>query len=157
LDTVQDQEETNMLGPINLESDTPIYVQVKNQVLFAIADGRLTPGDALPTVNKVATETGVNMNTVGKAYRDLEVMGLVKARRGRGFFVLNEAPDLCRERVRPDIVERLYTRIREAMAAGLSSNDIQELVRLSATDTNSPYTPISPSVAKASHAFLRKG
>jgi GntR family transcriptional regulator len=150
------QEEVNMLGSINLESDTPIYVQVKNQVLFAIADGRLQPGDALPTVNKVATETGVNMNTVGKAYRDLEVMGLVKARRGRGFFVLNEAPALCRERVRPDIVERLYTRIREAMAAGLSSADIQELVRLCTKDDTIPYAPIPPAVAKASMTYMRK-
>lgn len=145
-----------MLGTINLESDTPIYVQVKNQVLFAIADGRLKPGDALPTVNTVATETGVNMNTVGKAYRDLEVMGLVKARRGRGFFVLEGAPEACRERVRPDIVDRLYTRIREAMSAGMSTADIQELVRLSSRDETTPYAPIPPAVGKACQAFLKK-
>ena len=145
-----------MLGPINLESDTPIYVQVKNQVLFAIADGRLKPGDCLPTVNAVATETGVNMNTIGKAYRDLEVMGLVKARRGRGFFVLEGAPDLCHERVRPDIVGRLYMRIREAVAAGLTSADIQEIVKLSTKDEMIPYGPIPASVARATQSITRK-
>ena len=145
-----------MLGTINLESDTPIYVQVKNQVLFAIADGRLKPGDALPTVNTVATETGVNMNTVGKAYRDLEVMGLVKARRGRGFFVLQDAPEVCRERVRTDIIERLYMRIREAMAAGLSSADIQELVQHFNKDDTTPYAPIPPALAKAAQPYLKK-
>jgi GntR family transcriptional regulator len=145
-----------MLGPINLESDTPIYVQIKNQVLFAIADGRLKPGDALPTVNAVATETGVNMNTIGKAYRDLEVMGLVKARRGRGFFVLEGAPEVCRERVRPDVIGRLYMRVREAIAAGLSSADIVEIVNLSTKDHSAPYAPIPPAVTKATQSLSRK-
>lgn len=145
-----------MLATVNLESEAPIYVQVKNQVLFAIADGRLKPGDALPTVNRVAESTGVNMNTIGKAYRDLEVMGLVKARRGRGFFVLQAAPDLCRERVLPDIINRLHSRVGEARAAGLDPEDIMEVVRISLESDAKPYEAPPAALLRASKSMLKK-
>lgn len=57
-----------MIIAINEYSDIPIYIQIRNQIVLGISDGRLTPGEQLPTVRALAEEMGVNSMTVNKAY-----------------------------------------------------------------------------------------
>jgi DNA-binding transcriptional regulator YhcF (GntR family) len=66
-------------------------------VLDRVATGALTPGDRLPSVRALAEESLVNPNTVGKAYRDLESMGVAQGRNGSGVFVTDAGPALARE------------------------------------------------------------
>jgi GntR family transcriptional regulator len=90
--------------------------------------GWLRPGDQLPTVRDVVAGNGINPNTVLKAYRELELTGLVEVRQGAGTFVaatLGTAP--------PEALHRLHGQladwVRGARAAGLESEDIEALLR----------------------------
>ena len=68
-------------------SGVPFYRQVIDQVLLAIADGRLKPGTQLPTVRQLAVDLAVNLNTVAKAYREMEIRGVVETQQGTGTFI----------------------------------------------------------------------
>jgi GntR family transcriptional regulator len=72
-------------------SGVPVFLQFVQQVRHGVLLGHLRPGDQLPTVKEVAAAAVVNPNTVVKAYRQLELEGLVQARPGAGTFVTAEA------------------------------------------------------------------
>src|SRR3954465_3620738 len=72
---------------IDPRDPTPIYAQLNRALRAAIATGRLTPGDQLPTVRQLAVELRVNANTVARVYADLERDGGLETRRGVGSFV----------------------------------------------------------------------
>ena len=89
--------------PIRLDdrSGVPFYRQIIDQVLLAIAKKRLSPGDRLPTVRSLAVDLSINPNTVAKAYRELEILGILSTQQGSGTFVAArepEAPALERQR-----------------------------------------------------------
>ncbi len=111
---------------IDRRSGTAVYAQLVSQVRQAVMTGRLSPGDRLPTAREVAERNGINPNTVLRAYRDLEVAGLVEPRQGTGTFVRQSLP-------RPPIDVRelrqeLAGWVDRARAAGLDTADIQALV-----------------------------
>jgi GntR family transcriptional regulator len=111
---------------IDRRTGTAVYVQLMQQVRQAIRMGRLTPGDQLPTAREVAEHAGINPNTVLKAYRELELTGLVEPRQGSGTFVRDHLTVL------PDAVEELRLELAawaaRAHAAGLDIRDMQALV-----------------------------
>ncbi|MEO8587532.1 MAG: GntR family transcriptional regulator [Acidobacteriota bacterium] len=76
-------------APFRLDtaSGVPFYRQVIDQVLLAVADGRLKPGVQLPTVRQLAVDLSVNLNTIARAYREMEIRGLVETQQGTGTFV----------------------------------------------------------------------
>ena len=76
-----------------------MYRQVIDQILGAIATGVLRPGDRLPTVRQVAVDLAINPNTVVRAYKELEIRGVLVTQQGTGTFI---AP----EQMKPDEVER---------------------------------------------------
>lgn len=73
-----------MLLTVNLESGQPIYMQIRNHIVEGIANGALRDGDPLPSVRALASELGVNLHTVNKAYHMLRIEGFVKLLRSRG-------------------------------------------------------------------------
>lgn len=73
-----------MVIGINEYSDVPIYLQIKNQIVLGISDGRLAPGEQLPTVRGLAEEIGVNSMTVNKAYQMLKQEGYIYTDRRNG-------------------------------------------------------------------------
>lgn len=76
-----------MILKIDFDSDIPIYVQIKNQVVEGIARGELEEGEELPSVRGLADDIGVNMHTVNKAYSLLKDDGYIKIDRRKGAFV----------------------------------------------------------------------
>ena len=108
-------------------SGVPTYLQLVQQVRQAIKLGRLRPGDQLPTVKEVVTKLTINPNTVLRAYRELDLEGLVEGRRGVGTFVAGLAP----EPLPPDEVEELRHELRRwverARAAGLDDENMAAL------------------------------
>jgi GntR family transcriptional regulator len=72
---------------LDTASGVPFYRQVIDQVLLAVADGRLAAGTQLPTVRQLAVDLSVNLNTVAKAYREMEIRGIVETQQGTGTFV----------------------------------------------------------------------
>jgi GntR family transcriptional regulator len=113
---------------IDRSSGLPAYLQLVRQVREALRLGWLAPGDRLPTVRDVVARSGVNANTVLKAYRELELSGLVEARQGSGTFIKAGLGSTD-----PEVMAALRTRlaewVREAREAGLHAEDIDALVR----------------------------
>jgi GntR family transcriptional regulator len=72
---------------LDAASGVPFYRQVIDQVLLAVADGRFAPGTQLPTVRQLAVDLSVNLNTIAKAYREMEIRGIVETQQGTGTFV----------------------------------------------------------------------
>jgi GntR family transcriptional regulator len=102
------------------------YQQLVQQVKQALRLGFLEPGDQLPTMREVVSKLAINPNTVLKAYRELELAGLVESRPGRGTFVLRTlaGPGLSsHDALRRSLVDWL----REAYAAGLDEESIVAL------------------------------
>jgi GntR family transcriptional regulator len=73
------------------DNGIPIYVQLREQVLAAIGRGALKPGDRLPTMRQVAVALTIDLNTVQRAYAELERDGLIDKIQGRGSFVAQAA------------------------------------------------------------------
>jgi GntR family transcriptional regulator len=75
---------------IDLHSGVPVYRQLIDQVRSGIASGSLTAGDQLPTVRQLAVDLAINPNTVMRAYRELELGGLLETHQGTGTFIANK-------------------------------------------------------------------
>jgi GntR family transcriptional regulator len=75
---------------IDLHSGVPVYRQLIDQVRGGIAAGSLRPGDQLPTVRQLAVDLAINPNTVMRAYRELELGGLLETQQGTGTFISNK-------------------------------------------------------------------
>ncbi len=118
---------------IDRSAGLPAYLQLVRQVREALRLGWLVPGDRLPTVRDVVRSSGVNANTVLKAYRELELSGLVEARQGSGTFVSASLGTASQETL-DELRERLGKWVAEAHAAGLDNEDIEALVRAVLTD-----------------------
>jgi GntR family transcriptional regulator len=109
----------------DIGSGVPAYRQIIDQILGGIASGSLKPGDQLPTVRQLAVDLTINPNTVVRAYRELEIRGVLDTQQGVGTFITAEP-------VRPDDAERqrqLDQLAGEVMArAGAAGFSVDELV-----------------------------
>jgi len=128
-----------LLSSVDIHSSVAVYIQIENHIQFAIASGKLKAGDQLPSVRELSERLGVNPNTVAKAYRDLEVMGLLYTRRGMGVFINKGIEAKCREQCRKRIIGRLHEVVAEAKAAGMLKKDITEIIDRSMSIDSSPY------------------
>jgi GntR family transcriptional regulator len=109
---------------LDSKSAVPVYRQIIDQVLGALASGRVSGGTQLPTVRQVAVDLSINPNTVVRAYRELEIRGIVSTQQGTGTFI---TPD----RIEPDEAERqrlLSELVSEFMAragaVGFTAEDV---------------------------------
>lgn len=107
-------------------SGVPVYRQIIDQVLGAIAAGRLVPGDQLPTVRQVAVDLAINPNTVSRAYRELEIRGTLETQQGTGTFVSEQKvpiDEVERERRLAQLVSEFVSR---AGSAGFTVEELLE-------------------------------
>jgi len=114
---------------IDIKSGVPFYRQIIEQIKFAIARGDIEPGDRLPTVRQLAVDLSINPNTVVRAYRELEIEGVLNTQQGSGTFVGHEKPDvdrLERQRMLDQILTDLLAR---ASSYGLSLDDVLDGLR----------------------------
>ncbi|MFM7837073.1 MAG: GntR family transcriptional regulator, partial [Planctomycetaceae bacterium] len=81
---------------INARDKVPIYLQVVNQIRYLVAAGRLSAGTELPPIRVLAEKLMVNPNTVARAYRELELAGIVEKRRTAGTWVTDQGSPLAR-------------------------------------------------------------
>lgn len=114
---------------IDPRAPSPPSEQLADQVRFAVASGRLAPGDRLPSVRALAEEIRLNPNTVGRAWRDLEREGVLESRRGDGMFVAAGALKSCRAAADSLVRERLARAVAEALGAGMPVERVFEIVR----------------------------
>ena len=109
---------------IDITSAVPPFEQVRSQLAALISAGVLTPGTRLPTVRDLAADLGIAVGTVTRAYRELEILGLVTSRRRIGTVVAEGAPEL----VEPlkSAVDRL---IEAAVATNTPDEDVIAIVQ----------------------------
>lgn len=117
-----------MIFRLNPQSGVPIYLQLIEQVKHGIENGALRPGDQLPGIRKLAESIPMNPNTVAKAYKELEHMGLVELRQGSGAFIAEgldtkELTDRMKS-ARP-IVEKAVERL---LQLGLNEEEVRRLI-----------------------------
>lgn len=117
-----------MVPFVRPDSTVPIYEQIAVQVVFGVAAGDPPPGGLVPSVRDLAQRLLVNPNTVARAYQDLERLGVLESKRGRGMEVTADAPKLCDARRREIVRARLRDVLREAAGGGLSADEILSLV-----------------------------
>jgi GntR family transcriptional regulator len=114
---------------LNLHSGVPVYRQLIDQVRAGIASGSLGAGDQLPTVRQLAVDLAINPNTVMRAYRELELGGLLETHQGTGTFISDKKPEKKaaeRERQLDQLAGEFAAR---AGAAGFTVEDLIERLR----------------------------
>jgi GntR family transcriptional regulator len=117
-----------MLHHVDTSNGLPIFEQIVRQVKFSIANATLAVGDHVPSVRELASRLAVNPNTVARAYRDLQMLGLLIPIRGTGLAVAPGAPKQCRKERLDLIRERLGAVLSEAIANGITHDEIRSLV-----------------------------
>ena len=112
-----------MLKGLRLQdTGIPIYVQLRDQILAVVGRGTLAPGAQLPTMRQVAVDLKIDLNTVQRAYAELEREGIVTTTRGRGSFVA-EVPRAPRNK-RKDTQELASRVAAQAQAQGIALEDL---------------------------------
>lgn len=116
-----------MLDWLTLQNNgVPIYVQLRDQISAAIGRGDLRPGGQLPTMREVAVGLKIDLNTVQRAYAELEAEGLLTKAQGRGSFVA----DNPRARSRSHDIRMLAAKVAaQAQAAGVSLSELADALR----------------------------
>jgi GntR family transcriptional regulator len=115
---------------LDLHSGVPVYRQIIDQVRGALASGALAVGDQLPTVRQLAVDLAINPNTVVRAYRELELSGLLETQQGTGTFIgAQKLPRAGAERER-QLSQIVADAVSRAGAAGFTVDDLFERLRL---------------------------
>jgi len=111
-----------------VDASRPIYRQVIEGVVGAVVRGHLSPGDQIPSQRELAENLRVNPNTVQRAYREMEAMGVVETRRGQGTFISHdeELISSLRRRMAEEAVRRF---VGEMLTLGMLPEGIVQMVR----------------------------
>ncbi len=117
-----------MLIHISTNDGVPIYLQVVNQIKYLVAAGRLTAGEELPPIRVLANQLLINPNTVARAYRELEVTGIVEKRRTAGTYVTDQGSPLARRERVKILTERIDGLVAEALQMNIALEDVLKLV-----------------------------
>jgi GntR family transcriptional regulator len=114
---------------LDLHTGVPVYRQLIDQVRAGIASGSLTAGDQLPTVRQLAVDLAINPNTVMRAYRELELGGLLDTQQGTGTFISDKKPE--RKTVERDrqLVQMAGEFAARAGAAGFTLEELIDRLR----------------------------
>ena len=113
---------------ISLSDGVPIYRQIVNQIKYMAASGRLEPGAELPPIRVLAQQLQVTPNTVVKAYRELEVEGIVNKRRGAGTYLSQQSSPLTRRERRKIIEQRADALLAEARQMNFTFDAVIEIL-----------------------------
>ena len=114
---------------ISSHDGIPIYLQIVNQVKYLVASSRLEAGEELPPIRTLAEQLLVNPNTVARAYRELELAGVVTKRRTTGTYVSDSASPLARRERLKIITERIDALLAEARQMNVDTDTLIELIQ----------------------------
>lgn len=114
---------------IDSKSGVPFYRQIIERVKNGISRGLLAPGDQLPTVRKLAADLSVNPNTVIRAYREMELAGLLDTQQGSGTFVGTQRPKIDELEQARKLDQILTELLARAQGFGFTLDDVLEGLR----------------------------
>ena len=113
---------------ISPTSGVPIYLQIINQVKYLVASGQLTAGREIPPIRTLAELLLINPNTVARAYRELELAGLVEKRRTTGTYVSAAGSPLARRQRLKILTEKVDALLAEAAHLDIPFDDVLDLL-----------------------------
>ena len=114
---------------ISPNDGVPIYLQIVTQVKYLVASGRLAPGEELPPIRVLAEQLLVNPNTVARAYRELELAGVVTKRRTAGTYVSDGTSPLARRERLKIVTQRIDALLAEARQMNVDTATLIELIQ----------------------------
>lgn len=112
----------------NLSDDRPIYLQLMDTITLAITSGALPAGSRLPSVRELASEAGVNPNTMQRALAELERSGLLYSQRTAGRFVTDQSENITQKR-KELAMEQIHVFLSAMKDMGYSIAETIELIR----------------------------
>ena len=112
---------------LSTSDGVPIYLQIVNQVKYLVACGKLRAGEELPPIRTLAETLLINPNTVARAYRELELAGVVTKRRTAGTYVSAAGSPLARRERIKILAERVDVLLAEARQMNV---DVETLIDL---------------------------
>lgn len=117
-----------MIIELDMQSEVPIYTQLVNQIIEGIASGRLELGEPLPSVRSLASDIGVNLHTVNKAYTLLKQDGYIQVHRQRGVVVHPDGMPQATEEFMDKQHRELRPIVAEAICRGMSKQEVLDIV-----------------------------
>ena len=117
-------------------SGVPVYRQIIDQVTGGVASGALAAGDQLPTVRQVSVDLAINPNTVMRAYRELEIRGVLETQQGTGTFISRQTPKRDGAERQRHLSQLAADCIARAGAAGFTTEELLEQIYANHNDAN---------------------
>jgi GntR family transcriptional regulator len=114
---------------ISPSDGVPIYLQIVNQIKYLVSANRLSSGEELPPIRVLAEQLLINPNTVARAYRELELAGIVQKRRTTGTYVSNLGSRLNRRDRLKAVIKRIDALLAESRQMSFSVDEIVQLLR----------------------------
>jgi GntR family transcriptional regulator len=114
---------------LDAHSGVPVYRQLIDQVQAAIATGALRVGDQLPTIRLVAVELSINPNTVTRAYREMEIRGLVDSQQGTGTFIADRPIEGSRKEQSRQLAQLVAEFVSRAGSVGFTVGELIEALQ----------------------------
>ncbi|MCQ5026363.1 GntR family transcriptional regulator [Oscillibacter valericigenes] len=111
-------------------TNQPIYDQIYSQIKAQIIVGKLSPGEALPSIRALAKDLRISVITTKRAYDELEADGFLFTVAGKGCFVAEKNLDLIREQKLKELEDHLDAAVELAAQCGISSAQLQEMLRI---------------------------
>ena len=113
---------------LDFAKDRPIYLQLVERICGDVLKGILKPGDKLPSVREFAVDAGVNVNTVQRVYKELELMNLTETKRGQGTFITTDTNIIfqMREQMKSQVAEHIISSIQ---SFGFSVEEMIEVLK----------------------------
>jgi GntR family transcriptional regulator len=114
---------------LDVHSGVPVYRQLIDQVQAAVASGALAPADQLPTVRQVAVDLAINPNTVSRAYREMEIRGLLDTQQGTGTFIADRKVEYSKDERERQLAQLTGEFVSRAGAAGFTLKQLMKALR----------------------------
>lgn len=114
---------------LDAHSGVPVYRQLIDQVQAGIASGALNAGEQLPTVRQVAVDLAINPNTVSRAYREMEIRGLLDTQQGTGTFVADRRVEFSKDERERQLLQLTGEFVSRAGAAGFTLKQLMKALK----------------------------
>ncbi len=125
---------------LDLKSGVPVYRQIIDRILTGIAGGSLKSGDQLPTVRQLAVDLAINPNTVVRAYRELEIRGVLETQQGTGTFISQKKVERKQVERQRELDQLVGDFVAQAGMAGFAIEELLEELRDIQTEHQSKST-----------------
>ena len=110
---------------IDIQSKTPIFEQLKKQILEFISIQVLAPNDQLPSVRSLAAQLGVNPNTVSKAYSELEAQGYIYTVKGKGCFISDNHSDVM---IQKEKLKEFEDKVKDMKKYDIGKDELMKII-----------------------------